>query len=354
MATPIGTAHPDLVPALVEVRQRLFDAPYDFEFFQAVRLLGQLQPGKSPVGRYVNPQEEIVRFGAQPSLSFPASQIHALTKTKDGYLKMDVNFIGLIGPLGLLPTHITELITNRLRAKDTALLDFVNIFNHRMTSFFYQAWEKNHFTVAYERDQNDPMTCFLLAIAGLGSPTLRRRQAVRDETFVYYAGILGTSPKSATALEAVLADYFDVPVEVEPFIGVWRKLDEPDQTQVGDDSIDAATLGFGAVAGDEVWDQQSRVRIKLGPLTAERYREFLPSGPGWPALEAITRTYRGTDMEFEVQLILKREEVPVVELKKLAEDSPRLGWDTWMKSKPQFNRDPGDTILLLMENSNGD
>jgi type VI secretion system protein ImpH len=353
MASPIGTTHPDVIPALAEVRKRLFQAPYDFEFFQAVRLLGQLQPGKSPVGRYVNPQEEIVRFGAHPSLSFPASQIYSLTQTKDGYLKMDVNFIGLIGPLGLLPTHITELITNRLRARDTALLDFLNIFNHRMTSFFYQAWEKNHFTVAYERDQNDPMTGFLLAIAGLGSPSLRRRQAVRDETFIYYAGILGASPKSATALEAVLADYFDVPVEIEPFIGVWRRLDEPDQTEIGDDSLEAATLGFGAVAGDEVWDQQSRVRIKLGPLTAKRYREFLPSGSAWPALQALTKTYRGTDMEFEVQLILKREEVPVVELQKLAEDSPRLGWNTWMKSKPRFNRDPGDTILLL-ETLNGD
>jgi type VI secretion system protein ImpH len=118
--------------------------------------------------------------------------------------------------------------------------------------------------------------------------------------------------------------------------------------------MDAATLGFGAVVGDEVWDQQSRVRIKLGPLTAARYREFLPTGSAWPALQAITRTYRGTDMEFEVQLILKREEVPVVELKKLADDSPRLGWDTWMKSRPRFNRDPGDTILLLMETFNGD
>ena len=349
MASPIGTTNPDVVPALAEVRKRLFDAPYEFEFFQAVRLLGRMQPGKSPVGRYVHPQEEIVRFGANPTLSFPASQIYSLLTTKDGYLKMEINFMGLVGPTGLLPSHLTELITNRVRAKDTALLDFFNIFNHRMTSFFYQAWEKNHFTVGYERNQNDPLTGFLLAIAGLGSPGLRNRQTVRDETFIYYAGILGAAPKSATAFEAVLADYFDVPVEIEPFIGVWRHLDEPDQTQVGDESVEAATLVFGAVAGDEVWDQQSRVRIKLGPLTAERYREFLPSGSAWPALKAITQTYRGTDMEFEVQLILKREEVPVVELKKLADDSPRLGWDTWLKSKPLFNRDPGDTILLLME-----
>ncbi len=349
MATPIRTANPDITQALEAVRDQLFREPCTFEFFQAVRLLSNLQPGKSPVGRFVHPQEEIVRFGANPSLSFPASQIHRLTPTPDGSPKMDVNFIGLIGPVGLLPSHITELITSRLRVHDTALLDFINLFNHRLTSFFYQAWEKDHFTVAYERDQNDPLTGFLLALVGLGTPGLRQRQAVRDETFIFYSGIFGPAPKSAEALRSILEDYFDVAVEIEPFVGVWRRLDEPDQCEIGDESMEAATLGFGAVAGDEVWDQQSRCRIKLGPLTLRRYHEFLPGGSAWPALQAITKSFRGTDMEFEVQLILKREEVPVCELETLTEDRPKLGWDTWLKSKPTFNRDPGDTILLLQE-----
>ena len=90
-------------------------------------------------------------------------------------------------------------------------------------------------------------------------------------------------------------------------------------------------------------------RIKLGPLTAERYREFLPNGPAWPALQAITKTFRGNDLEFEVQLILKKEEVPACELGKSGDEGPQLGWYTWMKSKPEFDRNPDDTILLLLE-----
>ena len=61
--------------------------------------------------------------------------------------------MGLIGPLGVLPNYVTELIAAASARRITTMLEFLNIFNHRLTSFFYQAWEKNHFTVAYERDR---------------------------------------------------------------------------------------------------------------------------------------------------------------------------------------------------------
>ena len=38
-------------------------------------------------------------------------------------------------------------------------------------------------------------------------------------------------------------------------------------------------LGEGAFLGDEVWDQQSRFRIRLGPLGLDRFIEFLPDAP---------------------------------------------------------------------------
>jgi predicted component of type VI protein secretion system len=46
--------------------------------------------------------------------------------------------------------------------------------------------------------------------------------------------------------------------------------------------------------------------------------------------------------------VLKRAETPVCELGKAGDEGPRLGWFTWMKSRPQFGRDPGDTVLLLI------
>jgi type VI secretion system protein ImpH len=347
MAPPSGTKNPDV--ALAKVREKLFREPYSFDFFQSVRLLEWLQPGRSPVGRYSHPHNEVVRFGANPILHFPASAIHSLKERPDASPTMEINFMGLIGPLGALPNYVTELIAARIRAHDTALLDFLNIFNHRLTSFFYQAWEKNHFTVAYERDRSDPVTACLFSLVGFGMPGIRNRQPVEDESFIFYSGLYGLIPKSALALESVLGDYFDIPVEVEPFVGTWRSLAEPDQCVFGGEVPESTMLGFGAVVGEEIWDQQSRVRLKLGPLGAARYRDFLPTGEAWPKLRAIVRSFCGNDLEFEVQLILRREDVPAFELRNPAENPLRLGWLTWLKSHEEFDRSPGDTILLLGE-----
>jgi type VI secretion system protein ImpH len=347
MAAASRAENPDV--ALEKVRERLFDEPYSFDFFQAVRLLGWLQPNRSPVGRYSHPQNEIVRFGANPILYFPASAIQDLEERPDACPAMNVNFIGLIGPLGVLPNYVTELVAARVREKDRALLEFVNLFNHRITSFFYQAWEKSHFTVAYERDRSDPVTAGLFALVGFGTPGLRGRQPVQDESFIYYSGVFGLMPKSALALEAVLSDYFEIPVEVEPFVGVWRTLTEPDYCTFGAEPSESTMLGGGAVVGEEIWDQQSRVRLKLGPLSETQYRSFLPTGNAWSALRALVRSFCGNDLEFEVQLILRRDDVPAMVLRNPSESSICLGWDTWLKSRPEFDRDPGDTILLFEE-----
>jgi type VI secretion system protein ImpH len=347
MAPASGTENPDV--ALKKVRELLWREPCSFDFFQAVRLLGWLQPGRSPVGRYSHPQKEVVRFGANPILHFPASAIHALSERPGANPAMTVNFIGLVGPLGALPNYVTELIGARIRARDHALLEFLDIFNHRLTSFFYQAWEKNHFTVAYERDRSDPVTACLFSMIGFGTKGIRGRQPVEDEAFVYYSGLFGMIPKSAPALESVLGDYFDIPVELEPFIGTWRSLADPDQCEFGGEVAESTMLGFGAVVGEEVWDRGSRMRIKLGPLSAAQYRDFLPTGKAWPALRAIVRSFNGNDLEFEVQLILRREDVPAFELRPPDDDALCLGWQTWLKSRGDFDRNPGDTILLLGE-----
>ncbi len=253
MAAACGTEN--LSVALEKVEKSIFAEPCSFDFFQAVRVLGWMRPDRSPVGRYSHPQSEVVRFGANPILHFPASAIHALTERPDANPQMDINFMGVIGPLGVLPNYVTELAAARARAKDHTMLEFFNLFNHRMVSFFYQAWEKNHYFVAYERDRSDPVTASLYAMIGFGTKGIRGRQPVEDEAFLYYSGLFGLMPKSSLALESVLADYFDVPVELEPFVGTWRTLGPPDQCEFGGENPESTSLGFGAVVGDEIWDQ---------------------------------------------------------------------------------------------------
>jgi len=108
----------------------------------------------------------------------------------------------------------------------------------------------------------------------------------------------------------------------------------------------AVLLGLGAVVGDEVWDQQSIVRIRIGPLSLERYLEFLPTGAAHKPLQSLVRLYSGDEKDFEVLLMLKRDETPSAELGGLGMTAPQLGWVTWMKSVP-IGRDPADVIISL-------
>jgi len=81
----------------------LEDEPYLFEFFQAVRLMSRMEPRRQVVGGFNNPASEVVRFAANPGVSFPASQIQSLERRGTGPAVMSVNFMGLQGPLGVLP-----------------------------------------------------------------------------------------------------------------------------------------------------------------------------------------------------------------------------------------------------------
>jgi type VI secretion system protein ImpH len=326
--------------------------PFRFDFFQAVRLLERLFPERTSVGKFEPPANEVAHFGAQATLAFPASQIQAMDWPEKGPVQMSVNFMGLTGPLGVLPNPYTSMLVERLRAHDTSPSDFFDIFNHRIISLFYRAWSKYRFDVGYEQGEANRFSRQLLSLVGLGTDGLQNRQVVSDDAMVYYAGLLAQRPRSAQALQQILADYFDVPVEIEQASGGWYHLDTQTQCSLSESSSDSEKLGFGAVVGDEVWNQQSSVRIILGPLSLERYRDFLPDGSCWEPLRAWVRFYSNDEFDFEVKLVLEREKVPTCELG--ADDAvpPQLGWVSWVKSAP-FQRDPDDTVLALETTERG-
>jgi type VI secretion system protein ImpH len=337
----------DLALAERNLQRRLTEEPFLFEFFQAVRLLEKLSRDRVPVGKFVPPSTEVVRFGAYPSTCFPASEIQQLLPG-DGTRppRMLVNFMGLTGPLGLLPLYYTLLLMDRVRVRDTALRDFFDIFNHRAISLFYQAWEKYRVTIEYERGHRERFSRYLLDLIGLGTPGLQGRQEVADDSLMYYTGLLSQHPRSAIALRQILEDYFEVPVTIEQFSGAWFRLDRPSQCWLEELHGPSECLGFGVVVGNEVWDEQSRVRIQLGPLSLRQYLDFLPTGSAYRPLRAITRFFSGYEVDFEVQLVLKRVETPGCELGAEGDTAPLLGWVSWAKTAP-LGRDPSEAVLQL-------
>ncbi len=321
----------------------LAESPTAFEFFQAVRLLMAAAPDRAAIGEFGDPAEEAVRFTVNPELGFPASEIAGLDM-QESPRRLAVNFMGLTGPLGVLPLNYSMHLAERVRQRDTAMRDFLDIFNHRMISLFYRAWEKSRFVIGYGRHQQDGLTRHLLDLVGLGTPGLQRRMPVHDEALLYYAGALTPRTRPAAALEGMLADYFGVPVAVEQFVGAWYALEGSAYCVLGDED-DAGALG-GAVIGEEVWDAQARIRVRMGPLTRKQYDDLLPAGRGWKTLVTLARFFVGDQLDVDVQLVLARDEVRPCALGAEDADALPLGWTTWLTSAP-MTRDPDDTLLTL-------
>lgn len=330
-----------------DLNHELFDEPYRFEFFQAVRLLEKIFPERQAVGRETLPHREVARFRSRVSLDFPASEVHEIKEiiddlTEEQKVELFVNFMGMVGPSGVLPTHYTELLNERARYRDTAMWNFLDIFTHRAVSLFFRAWEKYRFPVQYERG-NDAFTDYLFDFIGLGTKGLRGRMDLPDESLLPYSGLIAQKPHSANALEKILSDYFGVPTNVDQFFGQWLDLEEKDLTRPGAQNH---RLGVTTIIGTRIWEQQSKFRIRLGALSFNEFQAFLPNGTAHKPLKSIVNFMVGLELDFDVQLILKAREVPSCILTTRARRRPMLGWSSFLKTKP-FEQDDEQVVLQI-------
>jgi type VI secretion system protein ImpH len=325
--------------------QTLWDEPYRFRFFQAVRLLERLFPRKAPVGYHAVPEDEVVRFRSRLSLNFPPSEIHELRRQspeqEDHPPEMTVAFMGMTGPLGVLPVPYTELVMERVRYKDRALWEFLDLFHHRLVSLFYRAWEKYRFPIAYERSRSDKFTGYLFSLIGMSTEGLRNRQQFPDIALLHYSGLIAQRPRSVAALQGILSDYFQAWVQIQQFQGQWLEIDEESLTFLGRANFE---LGVNAIAGSRLWDQQSKFRVCLGPLRLAQFLAFLPSGPSYRPIHELVRFLVGMEYDFDLQLILKAEEVPACQLTSQPGRQAMLGWTTWLKTMP-FLQDSRQVVL---------
>jgi type VI secretion system protein ImpH len=266
---------------------------------------------------------------------------------------MTVAFMGLTGPKGALPAYYTDTVLDQEMSGSQALKDFLDLFNHRLISLFYRAWEKHHFIAGYERalrrQTEDEFTGHLLALIGMGTGGLRKRLQIADQGLLRYAGLIAQRPHSASALAGMLRDYFGTPVEVDQFRGRWHSLEERELSYLEPEGIHNQ-LGVGAVAGDAVWNQQAMFRVRFGPLPFHRFREFLPDGNAFRKAVDLIRYFADRALEFEIQLVLLAEEVPWLQLSGETPDSPRLGWSGWLKTE-EFPHDAADPVFAgILEN----
>lgn len=319
---------------------RLVRSPQSYHLFHAMRIIEAHHPEMPPLGTSRRPRNDPVRLAQEASLAFPPTTIASFEQPKAGGPMRLVNrAFGLFGPNGPLPLHLTEYARERQRNhRDGAMVAFVDMLTHRLMSLFYRAWRVSQPTVSFDRPGTDPFARKVSALAGLASPGLQARDAMPDTAKRQFAGHLGAGPKSAEALVSMLSAFFGAPVRLQQFVGTWLDLEPDDRWQLGA----AAGLGRSTSIGDRVWTRSAKFRLRVGPLSLAEYQRLLPGEGALERLDAVVRNHVGDALDWDVNLVLRADDVPRAALGTTA----ALGLTTWIGvRRDQMNRDADDLYL---------
>lgn len=357
------------------VTRKLTEAPYEFEFLQAVRLLersalfekegSQSNISGGAIAKFLPPGNESIRFKTHQSLAFPSSEVESIRRVEKSsgadQWQMIVNLMGLTGSMGVLPFHYTELILKRQKQKDETIENFFDLFNHRTLSLFFQASVKYNLPMQYERNRlhntskgrQEPQTRALLSLIGLGTEGLSNRLYTKDESLIYYSGLLTQQVRSAIGLKQILRSHFNIPVKIDQFVGQWQELIDDVRSKLAD--IDNPSgrnvcLGRTAMLGKKGWFAQGKIHIILGPLDKKQLKQFAPGTYALKALNELVRMYVGMEHDYDFIIRVKKNDIPdKIHLGKGT--PPIIGWNTWLSSKSSGFTDRNKTLDISVSAS---
>lgn len=329
MADDAGQPRPDLTGDV--------PAPESMGFFE---LLRRLERDQMRFGRAGGPSREPARLGQRARLTFGTRDVagfHPGTPPK-----VDVEVLGLLGPEGAMPLHLTRWVMGRMSdrwftegsdaASDTTFLDFCNLLQHRMMALYWRAWADARPEVQIEHEAASRVRALVEALAGVALPgTKPNLPDPQTRLKLRHATSLGRQVYSVERLTDYLGDVLDAPVSLVEFLGTWTGIPPRLQSGLGRQH---AGLGRSAVVGARSFQRQTLVELRIGPLPLARFTEFLADPELTARLRHAIRHAMGREMEFDLRLVLAREEIPDARLGQC-----QLGRTAWLAPKQQQDAD---------------
>ncbi|MCX7888224.1 MAG: type VI secretion system baseplate subunit TssG [Rhodobacteraceae bacterium] len=307
MAHVAGQPRPDLTGDLAP--------PETMDFFE---LLRRLETPEARFGRAGGPEREPARLGQRARLAFATRDVAEFRpSTGKRPAEVDVEVLGLLGPEGALPLHLTRWVMARLSERwfaggdgrataDTTFLDFANMLQHRMLALYWRAWADARGEVQAELGTGGRIAAMIDALAGIGLPGTKGAPAI-DAVRRRHASALGHEVNGPERLTRLVADIVGAPVELVEFVGDWMEIPQGLQTRVG---TAHARLGAGAVAGRRVFQRQTRAELRIGPVGLDHYLRIIGDGELRRDLREAIRFAAGREIDFDIRPVLSREAVP--------------------------------------------
>ena len=265
-------------------------------------------------------------------------------KRKGATASVRASMGGLLGPLGAMPPSYNELVMREERNRAHGLAGFFNIFTSRLTELFVDASEKYRLARRLRWNSDRGGNAFisaLFSLAGFGTARLKEQVRPDDELILRFSGFFATRTRNTINLRAMLHEFSGLPVAIELFRGRWLSIPVEERSRMGQPQ--GVQLGINATAGAAIHDFGGSFRVVIGPVDYEDYRSLSPGSANIDALFALTRLYVGPTLDFDIQVVLKKEHIPFCQLGEDG-DPPRLGWNSWARVG-SADRDSGDAII---------
>ncbi|KVZ17264.1 type VI secretion protein [Burkholderia stagnalis] len=321
--TPNDAVH-DLPP---DTMRRMQAEPWRYGFLSLMRRVGA-DARLDPIGTARRPQAESFRLGQQPSLIFAPREIASIAGI-DGRLRIRLFGLGMLGPNGPLPLHVTEIARDRQESRgDATLVDFLDIFHHRYLTLLYRAWASTQAAAGLDRPHDERFSFYIASLIGVDIDEIRYGPLPSHARLSASAHLVRAS-RNPDGLRATLAQYFGVPVEIEEHVLHWTEIDTNEQSRLANPGL-ASTMAEGAVLGEVVADRQHRFRIVIGPLNLDAYLRFTPQGADLPRLIEWVRAFVGFEFAWELELRIAPSSAPAATVGGLQ----KLGWSTWLGHSP--------------------
>ncbi|TDM05865.1 MAG: type VI secretion system baseplate subunit TssG [Ideonella sp. MAG2] len=308
------------------------ESPWQYGFLALLRRISAEHPEWPLLGEASSPRQEAVRIGQVPSMSFAAREVASLDAAEHK-LVVKLFGLGMLGPNGPLPLHMTDQVREQWETKrDLTLANFLDLFHHRALTLLYRAWAQAQATAGLDRPEAESFSPYVARLVG-DEPDSVVGSALPAHARWATAAHRVRPSRNPDGLVAAVAHFFGVPCRLQEFQLQWMRLAPQDECHMGWARA-SSMMGQGAVAGEAVPDRQSCFRLVLGPLSLDQYLRFTPegspSGRDLPALIELVRSFVGLEYDWEVELLVRRDAAPACRMG----DAQQLGWSTWMGTAP--------------------